>query len=101
MSLLFYPDTRCTWCLRCDQGLIRPVFYLPIIRCEQFQTIFHCDTKSFALGTFASPNTKDSAFALPNARNTNMLVSFALGGANFLRWPCTFHFLCVDFIRVG
>ena len=21
--------------------------------------------------------------------------------ANSLRWPCTFHFFCVDFIRVG
>ena len=63
--------------------------------------IFHCDAKSLALGTFASPNAKDSTFASPNARNTNMLVSFALGDANFLRRPCTFHFLCVDFIRVG
>ena len=54
--------------------------------------IFHCDAKSFALGTFASPNAKDITFALPNARNTNMLVSFVLGDANFLRWPCTFHF---------
>ena len=59
--------------------------------------IFHCDAKSFALGTFASPNAK----ALPNARNTNMLVSFALGDANFLRWPCIFHFFCVYFICVG
>ena len=51
-------------------------------------------------------------FALPNAKDTNMLVSFALGdahffvnpqresgeyrlrwvpNANFLHWPCTFH----------
>ena len=30
-----------------------------------------------------------------------MLVSFALGDANFLRWPCTFHFLCVDFFALG
>ena len=48
--------------------------------------IFHCDAKSFALGTFASPNANDSTFALPNARNTNMLVSFALGDANFSRF---------------
>ena len=58
--------------------------------------------------------------------DTNMLVSFALGDANFsrhltqnpqresveyrlrwvpkakrLRWPCTFHVFCVDFICVG
>ena len=57
---------------------------------------------------------------------TNILVSFRLGDTNFLRpltqnpqresveyrlrwvpnanflhWPCTFHILCVDFIRVG
>ena len=35
---------------------------------------------------------KNSTFALPNAKNTNMLVSLALGDANFLRRPCTFHF---------
>ena len=45
--------------------------------------IFHCDAKSFALGTFTSPNAKDSTFAFPNARNTNMLVSLALGDGNF------------------
>ena len=37
------------------------------------------------LGTFASPNAKDSTFALTNARNTNMLVSLVLGDAHFLR----------------
>ena len=63
--------------------------------------IFHQNAKSFALGTFASPNAKHSTFALPNGRNTNMLVSFALGDANFLRWPCTFNFFCVYFIGVG
>ena len=30
-----------------------------------------------------------------------MLVSFALGDANFLRRPCTFHFFCVDFFALG
>ena len=35
--------------------------------------IFHCDAKPFALDTFASPNAKD----------TNMLVSFSLGNTNF------------------
>ena len=63
--------------------------------------IFHCDSKLLASGNFALPNAKDSTFALPNAKNTNMLVSLALGDANFLRWPLKFHFLCVDFIRVG
>ena len=49
--------------------------------------LFHCNAKSFALGTFVSPNAKDSTFALPYARNTNMLVSLALGDANFSRHP--------------
>ena len=75
---------------------------------------------------FLSPNAKDSTFALPKAKNTNMLVSLALGdtnilhhltqnpqcqsveyrlrlvpNANFLCWPCTFLFFFVDFICVG
>ena len=29
-----------------------------------------------------------------------MLVSFALGDANFLRRPCTFLFFCVDFFAL-
>ena len=74
---------------------------------------------------FHSPNAKDSTFALPNAKNTNMLVSIALDDANVLRyltqhpqcesveyrlpwvpnakssrWPCTFHVVCVNFICV-
>ena len=48
--------------------------YVPSL--DRVKPIFHCDAKSFALGTFASPN----------ARNTNMLVSLALGDANFLRF---------------
>ena len=52
----------------------------------KLKPIFHCDAKSFALATFASPNAKDSTSALPNARNTNMLVSLALGNAYFLRF---------------
>ena len=63
--------------------------------------IFQCDAQLLALGTFASPNAKVSTFALPNARNTNMLVSLALGDANFLLWPCTFLFFGVDFICIG
>ena len=66
----------------------------------------------FALGDAKVPNASSfafwwnigfssSTFALADARNTNMLVSFALGDANFLRWPCTFHFFCVYFICVG
>ena len=63
--------------------------------------IFHQNAKLLALGTFASANAKDSTFALPNAKNTIMLVSLALDDANFLRRPCTFHFFCVDFIALG
>ena len=48
--------------------------------------IFHQNAKSFALGTFASPNAKDSSFAFPNAINTNMLVTFVVGDANFSRF---------------
>ena len=48
--------------------------------------IFHCDSKPFTLGTFTSPIEKDSTFVLPNARYTNMLVSLALGDANFSRY---------------
>ena len=43
----------------------------------------------------------DRSFASPKARNTNMLVSLALGDANFLRRPCTFLFFCVDFFALG
>ena len=57
------------------------------------------ERKTSGMGTFVSPNAKDKTFALPNARNTNMLVSLALGDANFLRRPCTFHLR--RFLRVG
>ena len=63
--------------------------------------IFHQNAKLLALGTFASPNAKDRTFALPNARNTNMLVSLALGDANFLLRPCAFHFFGVDLFALG
>ena len=59
---------------------------------EKLKPIFHCEAKLLALGTFASPYAKDITFALPNARNTNMLVSLALGDTNFLHWPCSFLF---------
>ena len=44
---------------------------------EKVKPIFNCDAKPLALGTFASPNAKD----------TNMLVSFALDNAIFSRYP--------------
>ena len=64
---------------------------------QTLKPIFHQNAKRLALGTFASANAKDSTFALPNAKNTNMLVSLALGDAHFLCRPCTFHFFGVDF----
>ena len=75
------------------------VYNSPLYR--GLKPIFHQNAKYLASGTFASGNAKSSTFALADARNTNMLVSFALGDANFLRWPCTFHFVCVYFICVG
>ena len=63
--------------------------------------LFHQNAKLLPLGTFASPNAKDRTFVLPNARNTNMLVTLALGDANFLHRPCTFHFFGVDFFALG
>ena len=53
---------------------------------QTFKPIFHQKAKLLALGTFASANAKDSIFALPNAKNTNMLVSLALGDAHFSRF---------------
>ena len=44
---------------------------------SHLKPIFHCDAKPFALGTFASSN----------AKYTNVLVSFALGNANFSHHP--------------
>ena len=51
-----------------------------------FAPIFHCDAKPFALGTFASPNAKDSTFASPNARDTNMLVFLYMVSSRHNRW---------------
>ena len=74
---------------------------LNMLNYNTIKPIFHQNAKLLALGTFASPNAKDRTFALPNARNTNMLVSLALGDANFLRRPCTFYFFGVDFFALG
>ena len=63
--------------------------------------IFHQNAKYLASGVGVGQCTRRQNFALPNAKYTNMLVSLALGDANFSRRPCTFHFLCVYFIRVG
>ena len=54
-----------------------------LLRATHLKPICYCDAKPFALGTFASPDAKGSTFVLPNAQNTNMLVSLALGNAHF------------------
>ena len=53
----------------------------------KIKPIFHQNAKLLTLGTFASANAKDSTFALPNAKNTNMLIFLALGDAHFSRLP--------------
>ena len=63
--------------------------------------IFHQNAKYLASGVGVGQYTRRQYFALPNAKYTNMLVYFALADANFLRRPCTFHFLCVDFFALG
>ena len=67
------------------------IFIVRLIYITSLKPIFHCDAKLLALGTSASPNAKDSTYALE---------SVALGEANFLCRSC-FHFLGVDFICVG
>ena len=63
----------------------------PIIMNLEHITISHSRIPFPVLGhTFVSPNAKDSTFALPNARNTNMLVSFALAMNISFFW-CIFH----------
>ena len=67
------------------------VYGVPIIRSFfhrkwTLKPIFYQNAKLLALGTFASANAKDSTFALPNAKNTNMLVFLALGEAHFSRF---------------
>ena len=61
-------------------------FFFFNMACCTLKPILHCDAKLLALGNFVLPNAKDSTFAIPNARNTNMLVSLALGDANFSRF---------------
>ena len=61
-----------------SQGYTFINLFIPVCALRHtFKPIFHCDAKPFALGTFA----------LPNPKYTNMLVSFALGDANFSRHP--------------
>ena len=75
--------------------------YFMEILYRTIKPIFHCDAKYLASGVGVGQCTRRQNCALPNAKYTNMLVSFALCDTNSLRWPCTFHFFCLDFIRVG
>ena len=65
--------------------------------------IFHCDAKTFALRTGVGLDPQCHTFALANAKDTNMLVSFALGHTNFSRHPtqnpnaCQWNIGCVGF----
>ena len=68
--------------VRLQQSMRYPVKYLMV----PLKPIFHQNAKLLALGTFASANAKDRTFALPNTKNTNMLVSLALGEAIFSRF---------------
>ena len=72
-----------------------PIFF------KNLKPIFHQNAKYLASGVGVGQYTRRQYFALPNAKYTNMLVYFALADANFLRRPCTFHFLCVDFFALG
>ena len=72
-------------CVRLDNWYVRLEENVKELQRKRLKPIFHQNANLLALGTFASANAKDSTFALPNAKNTNMLVSLALGA-------CTFHF---------
>ena len=52
---------------------------------DHVKPIFHCDAKPFALGTGVGLDPQRHTFASPNTKDTNMLVSFALGDAKFSR----------------
>ena len=51
----------------------------------QLLSLYSTATQNHSRWVLASPNAKDSTFALPKAKNTNMLVSLALDDANFSR----------------
>ena len=50
-----------------------------------YKPIFNCYANKFALGTGVGLDPQRHTFASPNVKDTNMLVSFALGDANFSR----------------
>ena len=54
---------------------------------QLLKPIFHQNAKYLASGVGVGQCTRRQNFALPNAKDTNMLVYFALADANFLRYP--------------
>ena len=77
------------------EGTVSQNFYLGL------KPIFHQNANYLASGVGVGQCTRRQYFGLPNTKYTNMLVYFALADTNFLRRPCTFHFLCVDFFALG
>ena len=97
-------------------------WYWEVVICKvwiTFKPIFHCDTK---LLTLVSTPTRKFALAMTTCRYLKTLklpqmrnmcfpqrkpptrisgIKVALGPQrNFLRWPCTVHVFCVDFICI-
>ena len=51
-----------------------------------------------------TPNAKPKICVSPNAKPKRKSVEYRLlwvPNAKFWHWPCTFHFFCVNLIRVG
>ena len=67
--------------------LIFATLDLGAIISQHFKPIFHCDAKPFSLGTGVGLDPQRHTFASSNTKDTIMLVSFALGDANFSRHP--------------
>ena len=96
------------------------------IRHCSLKPIFHCNAKYLASGVGVGQYSRRQNFALgyqhvgileptqtlasgvicvtPDANPRRQSVEYRwrwVPNANFLRWPCTFHFFGVDFICVG
>ena len=85
--------------------------------------IFHCDANYLASGVGVGQCPRRQNFVLgiptcwylgananpyicvtPDAKPRPQSVEYRwrwVPNAQFLRWPCTFHVFCVDFIRIG
>ena len=74
----------CTYKVSIDVSLDTIYKFYPKTLC--FKPIFHQNAKYLASGVGVGQCTRRQNFALPNAKYTNMLVSLALGDANFSRF---------------